>query len=185
MSSLSSSSAVGSNGKGDTDSDKGKQTGASRGPTCRTWEEEGSLLTPKHIRTAYGKYNHNNNSILDGLWPGQEDKNLLSRFVEQHFYNNWLAYSLFEEWAVARFKVDPDSAIYVEEWMALKDDGCLAALTAKGQAKEQEVLVDKGCNKIQSLKMLFILHTQVLEDRLCWQWQHSIFCAYRSISPEN
>ncbi len=99
MSSSSSSSAVGrSNGDGDTDSDEGKQTGASRGPPCRTWEEEGSLLTPEHIRTAYyGKYNYDNNNILDKLWLGQEDENFLSRFVEQHFYNDWLAYSLFEE----------------------------------------------------------------------------------------
>jgi hypothetical protein len=97
VSSLSSSSAVGSNGDSDTDSDKSKQTGASRGPPSRTWEKEGSLLTPEHIRTAYGKYNHNNNDILDGSWPGQEDENLLSHFIKQHFYNDWLAYSLFEE----------------------------------------------------------------------------------------
>ena len=76
---------------------------------------------------------------------------MLSRFVEQHFYNDWLAYSLFEEWAVACFKIDPGSAIYVEEWMALKDNGRLAALTAEHQAKEQEAQVDKGC-KIQSSK---------------------------------
>ncbi len=61
---------------------------------------------------------------------------------------------------MARFKVDLDSAIYVEEWMALKDDGCLAALPAKDQAKEQEVLVDKGCNKIQSSKqVIHLAHT--------------------------
>jgi hypothetical protein len=56
---------------------------------------------------------------------------LLSRFIEKHFYNNWLAYSLFEDWAVARFKVNPDSAMYVEEWMALKDDGILQGLLQK------------------------------------------------------
>ncbi len=77
---------------------------------------------------------------------------MLSRFIEQHFYNNWLVYSLFEEWVVACFKINSGSAIYVEEWMALKDDGCLAALTAEHQAKEQEAHVDKGCNEIQSLK---------------------------------
>jgi hypothetical protein len=152
VSSLSSSSAIGSDEDGDTDSDEGNQTEIFRGPACRTWEEEGSRLTPEHIRTSHNAYDHGNNNILDGLWLGQEDGNMLSRFVEQHFYNYRLVYSLFEEWAVACFKINPGSTIYVEEWMALKDNGRLAALTAEHQAKEQEAQVDKRCNKIQSLK---------------------------------
>ncbi len=74
---------------------------------------------------------------------------------------------------MARFKVNPYSAIYVEEWMALKDNGHLAALTAKDQAKEQEVLVDKKCNKIQSSKhVIHLAHTgpggQTLSARAAW-----------------
>ncbi len=176
MSSLSSSSAIGSNEDGDTNSDKGNQTKIFRGPAHRTWEEEGSLLTPEHIRTSHDAYDHGDNNILDGLWPGQEEENMLSRFVEQHLYNNWLVYSLFEEWVVAHFKINPGSAIYVEEWMALKDDGYLAALKAEHQAKEQEAQVDKGC-KIQSLKQsTHHAHTGLGEQTLLARAARDISC---------
>jgi hypothetical protein len=87
-----------------------------------------------------------------------------------------LAYSLFEEWAVARFKIDPGSAIYVEEWMALKDNGRLAALTAEHQAKEQEAQVDKGC-KIQSSKhSTHCAHTGLGEQTLLARATWDISC---------
>jgi hypothetical protein len=74
------------------------------------------------------------------------------------------------------FKINPGSAIYVEEWMALKDDGRLAALTAEHQAKEQEAQVDKGC-KIQSLKhSTHHAHTGLGEQTLLARAAQDISC---------
>ncbi len=101
---------------------------------------------------------------------------MMSRFVEQLFYNDWLAYSLFEEWAVARIKIDPGSAMYVEEWMTLKDDGCLVALTAEHQAKEQEAQVDKGSIIQSSKHSTHCAHTGLGEQTLSARAAQDISC---------
>jgi hypothetical protein len=56
------------------------------------------------------------NDILDGIWPGSHDIQLVTRFVISHFSGEWTAYHHFAKWADSRVLTHPGITTWLDDW---------------------------------------------------------------------
>jgi hypothetical protein len=64
-----------------------------------------------------------NDDILDGVWPGSHDIQLLTCFVMTHCSGDWTSYLHFAKWADSRLLTAPGSPILLEIWLQSKCGG--------------------------------------------------------------
>ncbi len=94
--------------------------------------------------------NKEETDILDGIWPGSYNANLLTRFVTCHFSGDWSAYLPFVHWVDSKSLGHLGTSISIDEWLSLKsgwedeeeDDG-----RACGNSQGGDVVCNKLSNK--------------------------------------
>ena len=57
-------------------------------------------------------------SMLDGIWPGSRDVQLVQRFVKMHFADDWTPYLYFAQWADTQLSADPGVIVRLEDWLS-------------------------------------------------------------------
>ncbi len=108
------------------DSNKGRfrqkaTTGGACSPACSDLKS-----TPKvhHGRTPADtgsvSLDAGNDDILDGIWPGSHDIQLVTHFVMTHFARDWTAYLHFAQWSDPRVLTDPGTTICLDDWLQTK-----------------------------------------------------------------
>jgi hypothetical protein len=64
--------------------------------------------------------NHHNQlktDMLDGIWPGSHNVQLLNWFMEMHFSGNWMAYLYFAKWGKTKQDGDSDAVVRLGDWL--------------------------------------------------------------------
>jgi hypothetical protein len=67
--------------------------------------------------------------MLDRIWPGSHNVQLLNWFVEMHFSGNWMAYLYFAKWGKTKQDGDLDAVLWLGNW--------LLAYAEKGGGKKE------------------------------------------------
>jgi hypothetical protein len=62
-------------------------------------------------------HNQHKTDMLNGIWPGSHNVQLLNQFVEMHFFGNWTAYLYFAKWGKTKQDVDPDAVVWLGGWL--------------------------------------------------------------------
>ncbi len=94
-----------------------------------------------------------NDDILDGVWPGLHDIQLLTCFVMTHFSGDWTSYLHFAKWADSRLLTAPGSLILLEGWLQSKygrEDGLRDGAASKTRYRLGSlggIVMDNMCNK--------------------------------------
>jgi hypothetical protein len=96
-------------------------------------------------------------NIIDGIWPGNHDITLLTRFVDCHFDGDWNGYLYFGQWAEEQRLAVPSVSIQLDDWLSLKLDGAdpcqlssslgIECIAASAEDTARSPLVHKLCNK--------------------------------------
>ncbi len=68
------------------------------------------------------QFDQEEDGIIEGIFPGNLDLSLISRFVAHHFAGVWDEYVPFNQWADDKALQDPDTPILIAEWKALKTE---------------------------------------------------------------
>ncbi len=61
-------------------------------------------------------------SMLEGVWPGGQDIQLVQRFVTMHFGDDWATYMYFAQWADRRRSGDSSITVRLEDWLSVDKD---------------------------------------------------------------
>ena len=62
------------------------------------------------------------NSMLDGVWPGGQDIQLVQRFVKMHFADDWTTYLYFAQWAGLRRSGNPAATVRLGDWLSVDEE---------------------------------------------------------------
>jgi hypothetical protein len=103
--------------------------------------------------------NTGKDDILNGIWPGSHDIQLLTQFVTTPFVGDWTAYLYFAQWAESRLLADPGIMICFDDWLQAnigKGDGLRDDTVAVDRYRFGSlgaVVTDNMCNKTCALQI--------------------------------
>ncbi len=119
---LDSDSGMGSESDGDEtkESNSSVDSGRPRGSSAaRSSRSSGNTAIYQAVSD---QFDREEDGIIEGIFPGNLDLSLISRFVAHHFAGVWDEYVPFNQWAHDKAFQDPDTPILIAEWNALKTE---------------------------------------------------------------
>ncbi len=107
--------------KFDSDSNVGSDSGSEvKGSDSHKDNRSSSQVKAVRYQSVSDEFEQEEKDIIKGIFPGNYDQSLTSRFIAHHFEGVWDDYPPFNCWAEAQALSDPESPILIAMWKAQK-----------------------------------------------------------------
>ncbi len=134
--------------KFDSDSNMGSDSGSKvEGSNSHKDNRSSSRAKAARKQSVSDEFEQEEKDIIKGIFPGNYDQSLTSRFVAHHFVGVWDDYAPFNRWAEAQALRNPESPILIAMWKVQKT---VSGGWAQGGDGNSTVLDDDDSGEVDS-----------------------------------